>query len=1204
MTRSHPLRRLPGFVLALALTIASTGTPPPSSRAQNRAGRDTTGYDVSARGRTTFREINGERVLELTGGVTVVHGDVTLTSDRGLHYDGRRITYMIDDVTISQGTMRMWGEEGEYREREDLAILRRQVRIVDEGWEVTCDAARYSRATGRAWLRGNVVARDSSSTLRADSLRYDRNADVAEAFGRVELTNVEEGFTAYGEHGFYRRRARTGTIDRNPRLVVDPDSPEPVVVVSDTMHVYPDSGRAEAYYRVKITKGGTITQCDSAVVFDDAQRAELYGKPLAKQNNVSMNGGRMEMHYDDDEVRRIDILGGAEIREAPRDTLLAGRDSWIRGDTIRLHVRENRVDSIDVIANAASEYYPTTPGKIERNFIRGDRMFFRFQRDSLVYVRVVGRAEGVYKYLTDKPGVTVDSLRAERDTLLTYVSFDRNAERVVYSAAKIEYFARRNDLVLDDHATLRYRGSTLTGREIQYYSAFELLDATGEPELTDAGQTFYGERMNYDMEAETGLVIEGSTAFQQGFYKGEHVAKVGKEEMKVWNSVYTTCNLKEPHYMIRAREMKVYPGDKVVSGPLWLYIGGTPIFYLPFMANNLDRGRQSGWLRPDIDIGVSSSAGRFIRNVGYYWATNDYMDFTFVGDFNENSSLRMFTQNRYNLRYHFRGDLEYNFLRDFGDYTNKWEVRWRHDHTLGPRFSAKADVHYVSDEDVPSSINRIDDVDRVVDRSIRSNVSIAKSWQTTSFSAYLRRTENLSITDPQAIKVDMLAPSVTLSIPSRNLYFGRKSRPGAEGFWEKLLTSTRYSPRLSGERVYQEKQYEFLDRTTLNAGLGLNSPQRVSFLNISPSLSANNVATRTDLEVLAHQVDPIPPDTVPVLVPPSRLVDTENVFSWNGGVSATTNIYGTFYPTLGRLRGIRHTITPSASYRITPAQGNRPRSQGVGLSLRNSLDLKVARPPAAESGGAAGVGANGDGGAAGDGEEELNKLSGVAIWSLTTAYNPEAPRKRAWSTINSGFNLQVFGLNLSWNHAIDPYLLDVLSSSTTSGFRLQGSHPLGRSEEITVRELNVVAAADTTLDETKGTGFSIQETGDTVDRGPGELALEKGRLPWSLSVDLSYSTTQNADPRSTLRFNGQINLTKAWRFTYGTTYDVMERIQTGQNIAISRDLHCWEMSLARQKLGDEWQFYFRIGIRAHPEIFTEQGSRGLGGGTFGTSSYF
>ena len=41
-------------------------------------------------------------------------------------------------------------------------------------------------------------------------------------------------------------------------------------------------------------------------------------------------------------------------------------------------MRDAKDDSMRVYASATREYFPTTPGKLERNEVEGNRMFFRF----------------------------------------------------------------------------------------------------------------------------------------------------------------------------------------------------------------------------------------------------------------------------------------------------------------------------------------------------------------------------------------------------------------------------------------------------------------------------------------------------------------------------------------------------------------------------------------------------------------------------------------------------------------------------------------------------------------------------------------------------------------------------------------------------------------------------------------------------------
>jgi hypothetical protein len=589
-----------------------------------------------------------------------------------------------------------------------------------------------------------------------------------------------------------------------------------------------------------------------------------------------------------------------------------------------------------------------------------------------------------------------------------------------------------------------------------------------------------------------------------------------------------------------------------------------------------------------------------------------------VFDFNEDRQTRINVRNRYKLRYTFDGQVMVNYLRDLAQYTNKYEITARHSHNLGERFSLKSDLRFVSDEDALKDIYRIDDVNRVIDREIRSNVALSKSWNVVGFSLSANRTQKLNVVDPDVVRLSETLPSLQLSIPQRDFFFGERHRAEEQGFWEKLLTGIKYSPGLSGQRRSTAKKYEATEVVTSRQSLGFQSPQKIEFVTISPTLSLNNTYTRTTTETDEYEETITQPDST-ITIPASRSVESDNEFRWNVGANASTNLFGTFYPRIGRLRGIRHKLSPVVSYSFNPKIGDRPRSQSFSVRLTNSFDLKVLRKTEegaqTEEGGGfvtrttrkgrAELDANAreettaEAGAAEKGgeseEEQLEKISGFLIWTLSSRYDPEAPKKEGWSNVTSSVNLRAFGTSISINQTIEPYEMKLLSTNVQSGFTIRGTHPFGRSEKVEVEELNVVAQADT---------GGRQEEEDLYDRigepgagpaRPSELAIKEGRLPWNLRAGFDYSKTNNSDPRSTLQLSADLNLTKNWRFTYWTSYDIEAREMRGQNFSVHRDLHCWEMSLSRQLLGDEWQFYFKIAIKAHPEIYGETGQRGLGG---------
>jgi hypothetical protein len=88
-------------------------------------------------------------------------------------------------------------------------------------------------------------------------------------------------------------------------------------------------------------------------------------------------------------------------------------------------------------------------------------------------------------------------------------------------------------------------------------------------------------------------------------------------------------------------------------------------------------------------------------------------------------------------------------------------------------------------------------------------------------------------------------------------------------------------------------------------------------------------------------------------------------------------------------------------------------------------------------------------------------------------------------------------------------------------------------------------------------------------------------VPWSLNVNYTLYYTKSI-PKSTvtqsLSLNGFLTLTKKMNITYTTGYDFTGKAITMTNIGITRDLHCWEMSMNWIPNGTMkmWNFTLRV----------------------------
>ncbi len=1154
LVRSH--RKRVGTLVSCCAAVISLGAlwagEGSVSAQQEASPRDTTLYRVSA-DHLRYTTEEDERVAVLEGNVRIDHQTATITSRRGKQYPDKRFTVLEEDVHAIDGTLEMKSDIGEYYGDRALLIAKGNVRVKDRGWTIVCERARYDRIRRIAVLTGSLKLSDSTRVMYADSIIYNRRTGIADAIGSVVLIDEVEQYSISGRHARYEKERGRAVVDVDPILMFDLDAPERGTISAEWMEFDVDNKIGIAVRNVRLVKGETRAECDSAAIYDEEGLVRLFGEPVATNKTSGMTGDRMEIYYSEDEVRQVVIPSSGRLTESPKTGSPWREDSWIVGDSVSIFLSEEKVDSVTIIGASKAMYYPVEgeTGKVSNNFSSGDTMFFRFEQEELEYVRISGRAEGVYNFINLAGNQTIDSIAATIDSSLQYRDFTEQAEKVEYEADMIEYFAQTENIFLEGNAGLTYQNRNLSADRIDFNSRLNVLEAIGNPVMEEDDQKMYGEDMGYHMDHESGVVVEGSTKYGDGYYLGEHIFKVGKDVLKVYNSVYTTCDLKHPHYSLRSNKMKVYLKDKIISGPITLYVGEIPVFYLPFMANSLRKDRHSGFLRPNFDIGIDSREGRFIRGLGYYWATNDYTDFLLTADFNERQSLRLHLTNIYKIRYLLNGSVHLNFYRDLRDYTNEWTLNSTHNQDIGKTAKFSSNLKFVSSDQAQSAIDQAEDITRIVDRRIYSTARFNKRWGGTSLNLSARRDQKLNV-DPNApatTRISSTLPNISLNFPRTSLWFGEKHDEGERGIWERMLGSVVFSPNISAVRNTEESLARYKETISANSSASFSQQHRIGFVDFNPGVRMN----WKYFKVLEDDIDTLYADAVPG----GKDTRYDNEFSMALSSSFGTKLYGTFYPVIGPLSGIRHTINPTVGYSYTPKLTEKQTErQNVTYSIRNSFDLKLRK-----------------------GDEEIKKNNALT-WSINGSYNPKADPNRRFSSISSNVTTQLANfMNFRMSHTYDPYEKKIVSQTISTGLTISLSGDFTYPAEWKLQEAERIRAAD---------DLTPSAEADPTRPGSGQS--------WSLNMGYDIVQTGVGDNRridSNVNLSAKIDVTNNWKLSYSAYYNVETREFREQKYSIERDLHCWRASFIHRRFGNEWSYYFQIAVKAHPDIMYERGTRAL-----------
>ena len=577
-----------------------------------------------------------------------------------------------------------------------------------------------------------------------------------------------------------------------------------------------------------------------------------------------------------------------------------------------------------------------------------------------------------------------------------------------------------NEGTLHGESEMSYQGATLRARTIEMDFGTGKMRATGSPTDTaearpvfersggggasgggqtsaaptgagggGGGQSFTGKVLSYNIRTKRGRVVTARTQQKDGYIQGGVVKMFEDSTLFVRDGSYTTCNCppdQTPSYSLRSTRMKVE--DRwVYTGPIQLYLFNVPTpLWLPFGFLPNTQGRRSGPLPPSYG---QDARGLYLKDWGWYFAMNDYMDLQLRAGVWSQGSYQINPIFRYEKRYNYGGRLDFTYRRDRRgeqqdpNFQNRHEgqLRWNHRQELGPNANLNGNVNLVTSSDFAQ--RNSENVDDAVRQQISSTVSYSKSWPGggQSMDISLRQQQQI-----QSGQVSMTLPDFSFSQRQfKPFQFG--NAVGGEAWYEKI--TTRYSLDVSNSYQFNPRDpdqlrqrgdstladsleraniawYDALvDRRQYRLATGNNEPFDFTATHQVP-LSASFRINRYNLSLspgirytsdwyINTQRAFIRRDTTrtdsTMSVEEQRVERTVPGFyarhDFSTSLSSSTEFYGIFPVGLGPFEGIRHRVSPSLSFSYKPNFNNPVWGRTRVLRYANGepvIDTTTGRP--------------------------------------------------------------------------------------------------------------------------------------------------------------------------------------------------------------------------------------------------------------------
>ncbi|MCT4673366.1 MAG: putative LPS assembly protein LptD [Prolixibacteraceae bacterium] len=761
---------------------------------------------------------------------------------------------------------------------------------------------------------------------------------------------------------------------------------------------------------------------------------------------------------------------------------------------------------------------------------------------------------------------------------------------IYYGDASVTY----KDLVLK----AAYIEMTMDSSEI---FAKGLPDSTGaiigKPIFKQGADEFDADAIRYNFKTKKGIVTGVVTEQQGGNVQGGKAKMLNDSVFCMVNGKYSTCDHKEhPHFYLQLTKAKVIANKKIISGPAYLVVEDVPLkfLFIPFGYFPNQKKYSSGLIIPS--YGEEQNRGFFLRDLGYYWAASPYFDFQALTDIYSNGSWGIKGKSTYKKRYKFNGNFNLQYYNNkFGEEgittgnkayreEKQFSIRWDHsqDSKANPTQTFSASVNLSSSSFNQDNATSYNDY---LSGTQSSSISYSKNWPNSPFSlsSSLNATQNL-----RDSTISLSLPNVSFNM-SRVRPFKRENMVGGAKWYDNLSLSYSMDLKNSINTKQDELMHSSLSKDWRN-GVKHSVPISTSvrflkYITATPSFTYNERWYSYSSEQMMMPNGQIQKDTINGFTR-----DYDYAFS----IGTSTTLYGMYQPINknSRIKGIRHVMRPSISLSYRPdfseskygLYGSYINNQGkevkysyhsdgiygyagsgksglLSFSLDNNVEMKVLNNKDTTS------------------NNPYKKIPLLDQLSFSSSYNFMVDSFNVAPILMRG-RTKVAGVNINFGATFDPYYFDESEGRRVNKFMINETSKLARTTNANLSfGMNFNSKKKEGKDGDKGKDDTNDQMNDPYMNMVHQYA--DFDIPWNFSFDYTFNYS-NFDPRQdpnisqTVNFRGDFNLTKKWKISFNSGYDIQKKEITFTSFHIYRNLHCFQMSFDMIPFGYRQSYTFTI----------------------------
>lgn len=240
-------------------------------------------------------------------------------------------------------------------------------------------------------------------------------------------------------------------------------------------------------------------------------------------------------------------------------------------------------------------------------------------------------------------------------------------------------------------AVLEYKDMQIKAENIELNLESLHVVAEGDVSLKMKKREVKARSFEYNLGSEEGVIFSPEGSEGSFFYRAEK-AYLYPERIELKGASFTSCDLPNRHYHVKARQVKIYPEEEIIMRSVTFYLGSVPFYWTPFVIRRFREENQI--LFPS--VGYSNFAGWYAKTGYYFYASSDFQA-TFHLNYMQKRGWADGLDVSYRLK-DGRGSIESYRVREKDTSQLRWRAKLQHYQALSESVNLKLRLDRLSDE--------------------------------------------------------------------------------------------------------------------------------------------------------------------------------------------------------------------------------------------------------------------------------------------------------------------------------------------------------------------------------------------------------------------------------------------------------------------------------------------------------------------------